>query len=182
VIGGGIAFGVQFFLATRKERKIKEGFINLLISDIYSLLKLYNESIGEEIKKHNKEEIFKNYLRPEHNYFSVFDNNSDKILYLDDETSSLVVQFYNRAKAHIDTIYGYGKDFEDYRNLWSSEPPIQHELALGVRVDILGLRRKEAEAQLKGLFEFIKSDSIELKKMALTTISALKRQSKKYTK
>ncbi|HHT9117666.1 MAG TPA: hypothetical protein ACFYD1_03465, partial [Candidatus Hypogeohydataceae bacterium YC38] len=114
-LGGGIGFGAQFLLEKRKERKIKEGFINLLICDISSLLKLYNESIGEAIKRHNNEEnIFHNYLRVRHNYFSVFDNNSDKILYLDDETSRLVVQFYNHAKAHMDSIDCYNEYLQDH--------------------------------------------------------------------
>ena len=169
--GGGIAFGVAIWRERYKENKVKEGLINLLINDVGSLLKLYDELIGENVKQHDEKEIFTSYLVVKQDYFSVFDNNSDRLSYLDDETSKLLIQFYNRAKAHIDTIVRYGKHFEDYRNL----PP---------SIEYMGdIMRREREANyLRTLFKFIRDNHFELEEMALETLLALKKQSKKYKK
>lgn len=176
LVGGGIAFGVAVWRERYKENKIKEGFLNLLISDIDSLLKLYNELIGKNIKQHDESKIFTSYLVAKQDYFSVFNSNSDKILYLDDKTAKLIIQFYNRAKAHIDTIVRYGEHFENYCNLQPS-----------ITDDHLGrlegrMKHGQATDDLRRLFEFIKNDYLELKRMALATLLALKRQSKKYKK
>ena len=163
LVGGGIVFGVTAWREWQKERKVRRGFIRLLISDISSLLKLYDKAIGEEMKKHDENQLFTRFIVPKHNYFSVFDNTSDKIFYLDNKTSELVVQFYSRAKAHVDTVSVYGKSLEDYCRASGPFQMVQ-------------------EKDIKELFVLMKNDYLEVEQLANEVVSALKNNLKKHNK
>jgi hypothetical protein len=126
-------------------------------------LKLYDKAIGEEMKKHDENQLFTRFIAPKHNYFSVFDSTSDKILYLDNKTSELVVQFYNRAKAHVDTVIVYGERIKDYCHPSSSVQKVKEE-------------------HIKELFVLIKNDYMEVEKLASEAVSALKNNLKKHNK
>ncbi len=157
--GGGIAFGTTVWIERRKACRVKQGFIRLLINDIESLWKLYYELLGRQIKKHNERKVFTYSLGVKQDYFSVFNNNSDKILYLDDKTSKSVVQFYNRAKAHSDMVSEYHENLTHYYNLQGPE-------------------QKTVEADLKELFKRMSSDYEKLGNMRSRTVSKLKKDLK----
>lgn len=172
-IGAGVTYWISIKLEKRKERKIKEGFLRLLLCDIDSLWTRHNELIGERIKKHNEANIFEDSLNIKQNYFSVFDNNADKILYLDAETSKLVVQLYTRAKVHVDTLDSYGENLTHYYT-------IQSYLRRDPREPFFLSQNVERETGLRELFKFLKNDYTELDKIVSETKSILEVQLRKY--
>ena len=159
LVGAGATFGTLTWIEIWKRRKVKEGVANLFMCDIKSNWVRYYNIIGKEIEQHNKKDLFRRSMHIRHNYFSVFDNNSDKILYLDHETGSNVVELYIRAKAYIDIIDSYSEDLDRYYELEVSE-------------------RGEAETRLKELFSLIRKEHNELKKIVSVTKMALSRELK----
>ena len=160
LVGAGATFGTLMWIETWKRRKLKQGIANLLISDINSIWSKYNNIIGKDIKQHNEKDLFRRSVHIRHNYFSVFDNNSDKILYLNHEAGSHVVKLYIRAKAYIDIIGSYSEDLENYYKL-------------------LGSERDEAETRLKQLFALIRKEHNELEEIVSVTKIALSKELKK---
>ena len=141
-IGGFLAGLVAIFTVDRQNNLAKQrekekvdanrtAFLKLIKAELSVLSERYMEVIGNDVESFRGEFFSGGFFRSHHGYFTSFDMNADKLGFLGEESSILIIKTYINFKALFDRWVAYGDLVVNYEYSQKvAQTPVMHKVEL----------------------------------------------------
>lgn len=110
-----------------RERRARKRLAHSLVAEINALWENYMRTFGQDLLDTPEGGFLNRGMGMEEGYFSVFDNNVDKLGLFPPEVAKEVVGGYMEARAYMDILRGWGHTLEQWKTR-HAEPPFMEAM------------------------------------------------------